>query len=175
MLKALTSLFVIVFPLQCLGASFTHHPDGYVVIQDDSGNRVQYLLSDFKIDEPGYEPLPNGAIGRKYVQGKRRAAFGKDRLIPEAKEWPDGDAYISRIAAYQAAQAQREAARSSVPGDPKQEAIQFLRSTDWMAIRALEGGKPLPGPVQAARARARAKLIVEPSIPIPDRDWETTE
>jgi hypothetical protein len=39
------------------------------------------------------------------------------------------------------------------------EALEYLASTDWMAIRASEGGKPMPEEVKQARAEARARIV----------------
>jgi hypothetical protein len=38
-------------------------------------------------------------------------------------------------------------------------ALEYLASTDWMAIRASEGGKPMPEEVKQARAEARARIV----------------
>lgn len=40
----------------------------------------------------------------------------------------------------------------------RQEAQQFLKETDWMVIRAAEGGKPMPDDVTEKRKAARARL-----------------
>ncbi len=39
------------------------------------------------------------------------------------------------------------------------EALEYLASTDWMAIRASEGGKPMPEEIKQARAEARTRIV----------------
>lgn len=39
------------------------------------------------------------------------------------------------------------------------EALEYLVSTDWMALRAADGGKPMPEEVKQARAEARARIV----------------
>jgi hypothetical protein len=39
------------------------------------------------------------------------------------------------------------------------EALEYLASTDWMAVRASEGAKPMPEEVKQARAEARARIV----------------
>lgn len=40
----------------------------------------------------------------------------------------------------------------------RQEAVIYLRSTDWYVIRTIETGKAIPPEVSALRAQARLKL-----------------
>ena len=39
------------------------------------------------------------------------------------------------------------------------EALEYLASTDWMVVRAVEGGKPMSEDVKRARAEARARIV----------------
>lgn len=40
-----------------------------------------------------------------------------------------------------------------------QEALAYLASTDWMVLRAADGGAPVPEDVRLLRAEARAKIV----------------
>jgi hypothetical protein len=40
-----------------------------------------------------------------------------------------------------------------------EEAMQYLTETDWMVIRAMDSGEPLPQEVKQARAQARARIV----------------
>jgi hypothetical protein len=49
-------------------------------------------------------------------------------------------------------------ARAAARESRRAEARTLLAKTDWMVIRAAEGGKPVPPDVTAARAAARKTL-----------------
>ena len=74
-------------------ASFRHHPDGLIYIND-----VYFLLSDFLIEEPSYS-LPPSAIGREY-DGIKDRAYGKKREFDGNSE-TELDGYISNVITYQ--------------------------------------------------------------------------
>lgn len=63
------------------------------------------------------------------------------------------------------------------PAQVKLEAARRLAATDWMVIRAAEGGTPVPEDIAAARATIRASSnAIEAMTPIPrdfddDRYW----
>lgn len=39
------------------------------------------------------------------------------------------------------------------------EALEYLASTDWMVLRAADGGKSVPEEIKQARAEARARIV----------------
>lgn len=85
-------------------STFLHHPDGYIKIDD-----FLYPVSEFLKDEPTYPTLPQGAIGREYVQGERNTIFSADSVLPITEpSWTQGDTYISKKDTYQAAYAARQ-------------------------------------------------------------------
>ena len=74
--------------------SFRHHPDNLIYIND-----VLVPLEEFIKKNPKYS-LPDGYIGREYVQGKYHRVFnGKDEEYLDVV-WKEGDKYINEYSIY---------------------------------------------------------------------------
>lgn len=79
--------------------TFTHHPDGYFVIDGQKFSEEVFLSV-----EPGYT-LPSGQIGQHYEQGKGHWETDGTMSRPADNPWTQGDIYISRLSDFQAARA----------------------------------------------------------------------
>ncbi len=126
---------------------FQHHPDGVIFINDNA-----FPLDWFLEQEPAYVGLPDGAIGRLYVPGKRHhiTMVKDDDVIyqnpgdeDENHLWDEGDAYIANLQTYVDAY---DLFANPPPTPPTQEELdeQFnqdinieLRTLDINSIRAI--------------------------------------
>lgn len=86
--------------------TFTHHPDGYFIIDGERFSEEVFLSV-----EPGYT-LPSGRVGRHYEQGKGHWETNGTSAFPGENPWTQGDIYISRLSDFQAAKADDEQADS---------------------------------------------------------------
>jgi len=86
--------------------TFTHHPDGYIVIDGHKFSEDVFLTV-----EPGYN-LPAGSIGQHYEQGVGHWKTDGSASFAEEYPWTQGDIYISRLSDFLAARADDEQADS---------------------------------------------------------------
>ncbi len=96
--------------------TFTHHPDGYFVIDGERFSEEVFLSV-----EPGYV-LPAGCIGQHYEQGKGHWETDGSESFAAENPWTQGDIYISRLSDFLAARADDEQADSDAE-DAAEQAI----------------------------------------------------
>lgn len=78
---------------------FKHHPDNYIIIENEEDSLL-IPLDIFLVLEPGYTGIPEGFIGREYIQGEENRIFTRKSEEYLELEWPEGDLYIEKIAEY---------------------------------------------------------------------------
>jgi hypothetical protein len=77
--------------------TFRHHPDSIIYI-----NSLALPLAFWLTLEEGYS-LPESYLGRTYEQGAHHFLRTGTTSIPQALEWPEGDAYIANESVYASA------------------------------------------------------------------------
>lgn len=78
---------------------FKHHPDSYIIIENEDNN-ILIPLDIFLALEPEYSGVPEGFIGREYIQGEENRIFTRKSEEYLDLEWPEGDSYIEKIEEY---------------------------------------------------------------------------
>jgi hypothetical protein len=86
--------------------TFTHHPDGYFVIDGERFSEEVFLSV-----EPGYA-LDPAFIGRHYDQSTQHWLTDGSNTTEGEHPWTQGDIYINRLSDFQAARADDEQADS---------------------------------------------------------------
>jgi hypothetical protein len=87
---------------------FLHNPDDWITIEGDATHTLVLTLDEFKWYEPAYGGVPAPYIGRTYVQGQFHIVYTHNAQFAASLPWPDGDAYISNLATYQASQVAKQ-------------------------------------------------------------------
>ncbi len=103
---------------------FTHHPDGYMVINGEKFSEEVFLSV-----EPGYT-LPAGQIGQHYEQGKGHWETDGTMSQPAENPWVQGDIYINRLSDFQAARADDDQANSDAEDTATQARFDALPPDD---------------------------------------------